>query len=322
MTQNPPGGTWPPPSEPPAVPGPGSAATPPPPPPPPPGGYTPPPAAPSGPGAPPLLPPGAYAPPLAGGYSAPPVPGYVAPPPPGGYAPPPQAGYGPPPSDTDAVMDGVKYGWQKFTENVSTFLLGGLAWFIALGILIAISWGIFMGSVLGGTDASGSFSALGGIGFGIGTFLFVAVVAVGAVLVQAAYFNVALRLAAGQPIQVGDFFKLPNVGNAILTALLVGLATGIGYSLLVIPGIIVAFFSTFAIAFALDRGLGAVDAIKESVALVKNNIVPVLLLVLAVYVVNAIGSAICGVGILASYPVAYVAVVYVYRRLQHQPVAP
>lgn len=307
MSENTPGGSVPPQNEPPVPPPPATT--------PPPAAPTPPPSAP----VPPPAPPAGYgAPPPPAGYGPPPA-GYAAPPPPAGYGPPPPTGG---PNTTDDVIESVKYGWKKFTENVGPFVLGGLAWFIGLSIVIGIAYGILIASAIAGSDSSGNLGVAGGIGFGFGTFLFVAVVVLAAVLVQAAYLNVALRVSAGQPIQVADFFRLPNLGKVIPTALLVGLATGIGYALFVIPGIIVAFFATFAIAFALDRGLGAVDAIKASVDLVKNNVVPVILLVLAVYVVNAIGGALCGVGVLASYPVAYVAVAFMYRRLQNQPVAP
>ena len=321
MSENIPGGSVPPQNEPPAPPP--VPPTPPTPPTPPPAAPVPPPAAPVPPAAPPTPPVPPAAPPAApppGGY-APPPPGYAAPPPPAaGY------GYAPAPSGTDIVMDGVKYGWKKFTENVGPWIIGGLVWLFGLGIIASILWFAVFAAAFGTSNytigADGTVSAVGGgLGF-FGFSIFFGVVMLLAVLVQAAFLNAALHVSAGNALQVGDFFKFPNFGKVFTTALLVGLAEGVGFALCYIPGLIVMFFFSFAIIFALDRGLGAVDSIKASIDLVKNNVGTVLLTLLGVWIVTAIGSAICGIGIIAAYPIAYVLLVYVYRRIQNQEVAP
>jgi uncharacterized membrane protein len=268
------------------------------------------------PGPPPAVPPG-YAPPPPGGY-APPPPGGYAPPPPG-YAAGPPGGYGPPPpgsGDGDLVMDGVKYGWKKFTENVGPFLIGGVIWFVGIGIVAGIVYGVMFAAAIsaGDSDVFGIGASIGGIFAGALMGLLVA-------FAQAAFLNAALKVAAGRTIDINDFFKLPNMGAALGTAIVVGIASGIGYALFWLPGLAVAIFSVFAIVVALDRGLGAIDAIKASIDLVKNNFVPVLLLMLAVYIIGAIGGALCGIGIIAAYPIGNLAIVYVYRKLQHQNVA-
>lgn len=260
--------------------------------------------------------------PPAGGYAAPPPPpgGYAPPPPPpGGYAAPPPGGYAAPaPSSggADLVMDGVKYGWKKFTQNVGPFIAGGAIWLIGFGIIAGILYGV----LIVGTIAAGD-SGASQVGFSFGWALMVGIIALLAVFIQAAFLNAALRVAAGQVLTVNDFFKLPNMGAALGTAIIVGIASAIGYALFTLPGIAITIFTMFAIVIALDKGLGPVDAIKASIDMVKNNFVPVLLLALAVYVISAIGGAICGIGLLAAYPIAYLAVVYVYRKLQFQNVA-
>lgn len=257
-----------------------------------------------------------YAPPPGGGYG-PPAGGYAPPPPPGGYAAAPASG--------DIVIDGVKYGWKKFTENVGAYLLGGIVWFVGLTVLVSIAFAILLGSLTAQTalDASGNLVTTGGGGlFSLSGFLFIGVAMLLVVMVQAAYLNASLHVASGRRIAVGDFFKFPNLPNVFATALVVGILIGVGYSLFFLPGLIVQIFTTFAIIFALDRGFGPVEAIKASIDLVKRNFVTVLLLMLAVYVVTAIGSALCGIGILVAYPIACLATVYVYRRVQGQAVAP
>jgi len=315
MSENIPGGSVPPQNEPPAPPP--VPPTPPTPPTPPPAAPVPPPAAPVPPAAPPVPP---AAPPVApppGGY-APPPPGYAAPPPPAaGY------GYAPQPSGTDIVMDGVKYGWKKFTENVGPWIIGSLIWGFGYVAVVSILYFAVFAAIISTAevDTYGNLTAVsGGLGV-IGWLLFFGVVILLGVLVVAAFYNAALVSSSGRELQVGDFFRFPNFGKVFGTALLVGLATGVGTMLCVIPGLIVAFFLAFSVLIALDRGLGAVDAIKASIDLVKNNVATVLLLWVAIAVLGAIGGAVF-IGSLVTMPISVVAAVYVYRRIQNQPVAP
>lgn len=325
MSENTPGGPTPPPNEPPAE----QPAQPTPPPPPAPEPVPPAPQPPTAPPAPPTPPPGYAAPPPPGyaapppGYAAPP-PGYAAPPP--GYAAPPPAGYPPvgPPSSTDVVMDGVKYGWKKFTENVGPWIIGTLIWWIGYAVVASILYFVVFAALFSNAQVD-QYGNLTSISTGLGTFgslLFGAVIVLLAVLIEAAFINAALVTASGRKLEVGDFFRFPNFGKVFVTALLVGLIVGVGYLLCVIPGIVAAFFLAFSLFFALDRGLSATDAIKASIDLVKNNVVVVLLLAIAAAILSFLGSLVCGLGVIVTIPVTVVAGAYVYRRLQNQPVAP
>ena len=62
--------------------------------------------------------------------------------------------------------------------------------------------------------------------------------------------------------------------------------------------------------------------LKASFTLVNRNLGTVVVLFLAVYAANLIGSALCGVGQLVSFPLGLLATTYLYRRLQDEPVAP
>lgn len=317
MSENIPGGSVPPQNEPPAPPP--VPPTPPTPPTPPPAAPVPPPAAPVPPAAPPVAPPpGGYAPPPPG-YAAPPPPGYAAPPPPaGGY------GYAPAPSSFDVVMDGVKYGWKKFTENVGPWIIGALIWVFGYGIVSWLLYLVMFAAFASNAqvDTYGNITSIStGLGW-LGSLVFTGVIVLLAVLVQVAFLNAALTVTSGRSLTVGDFFRFPNFGRVFGTAILVGLTVGVGYVLCIIPGLIAAFFLAFAVLISMDRGLGAVDSMKASIDLVKNNAVTVLLVAVAVGILNAIGSAVCGIGVLVTLPVAVVGAVYVYRRIQNQPVAP
>jgi len=207
------------------------------------------------------------------------------------------------------------YGWDKFTKNVGPIILGSLAWAVGIGILI----GIFYAVIISGAAAASSLDSGGGflaLGFG-SMVLFLGVSLLLGMFFQAAATNVGLVATTGRSVTVGDFFSVPNFSKALLTALLVGLATGVS-AIVVVGPLVVGFFGIFALHFAIDKGLGAVDAIKASIDVALKNAGQVALLMLLVYVANSVGSALCGVGLIVSMPVAMIATAYCYRRVVGQ----
>ena len=128
-------------------------------------------------------------------------------------------------------------------------------------------------------------------------------------------------MISGQPVDVSTIVKFDNFGQYLLAALLMGVGTAVGFMLCVIPGIIVFFLGVFFPYFIIDKGMGAIDAIKASIDLVRNNVGQVVILVLLTYVANFIGQLLCGVGLLASVPVVAIATAYLYKRLLNEPVA-
>jgi len=207
------------------------------------------------------------------------------------------------------------YGWDKFTKNIGPILLGSLAWAVGIGILV----GIFYAIIIRGAAAASSLDSSGGflaVGFG-SMVLFLGVSLLLGVFFQAAATNVGLVATTGRSITVGDFFSIPNFSKALLTALLVGVATAVSMIVVVGP-LAVGFFGIFALHFAIDKGLGAVDAIKASIDVALKNAGQVALLMLLVAVANGVGVAICGIGLIVSMPVAMIATAYCYRRVVGQ----
>ncbi|HUX70230.1 MAG TPA: hypothetical protein VMV41_06955 [Cellulomonadaceae bacterium] len=280
-------------------------------------------------------PPGAYPPPPAG-YE-PPAASYP-PPPPGSYPPPPGGGYGPPgamppapqpygaPGGPQAVGIGeaFNYGWTKFTANVGPILLAVLVY----GAVIAIVGGIFYGLLVASAVASANndpyrtSSGMFGAGIGFGTIVFYVVIILLGYLAQAGMVRGALHVTYGRPLEFKTFFQFDNLGGVIGASLLIGLGTGVGMVLCIIPGIVFAFFAQFALYFVLDKQQGAVEAIRSSFSLVNKNLGTVVVLFLAVYVVQAIGFMLCGIGQLIAFPLTMIATAYLYRRMLGEPVAP
>lgn len=206
------------------------------------------------------------------------------------------------------------YGWQKFQQNLGPILIGVLIYVIASAVIGAI-WFLIVGVVAGTGGDAGFFAAL----ISGGLFSLVAVALT--FLIQAGITKAALDIVDGRQIEVQSLIIRDNLGQVLLTALLVGVATAIGYVLCILPGLAVLIFTSFAMHFVIDQRMAATDAIRASVELVRSHLGPVVALLVVGYLINMVGSLLCGIGLLVSAPVVFIAITYAYRRLQGQPVA-
>jgi uncharacterized membrane protein len=218
------------------------------------------------------------------------------PPPP----PPPPSSFGtPPPTGGPDVGVALSYGWKKFQANV-----GPLIAIVAVPVVLQI--------------------ALGGIAFAArSTFVLYALIQILSFVVSTVALlgitRAALMLTAGEPIDFGKAFQYDRWGEWFVFAIVYGLMVGIGLALCLIPGLFVLAFFGMAPFFVVDGRMSLGDALSASrqAAGSKGLALPVLLSI----VVGALGVIACFVGILVTYPVAFIAVAYLYRYAVGQPVA-
>ncbi|WP_236581077.1 hypothetical protein [Rhodococcus sp. T7] len=308
---------------------------PPPPPggyPPPPGNYPPPPQGPPPGGYPPPPPGGNYPPPPGGNYPPPPgnypppqgpPPGGNYPPPQGNYPPPPQGpppgGYPPPPPMSDygapgqtpgqfSVGDAIGYGWNKFKDNALIWI--GI---LLIAAVIQVVLNLIFGGFSTSSDMSSAFSVWRIIGSIVTTIV--------GYLINAALVRGALHEVDGNKPAFGSFFQFTNVGAIIIASVIIGIASIIGFFLLVIPGLIVVFLTWWTLQFVIDQNEDAITGIKSSFRTISQNVGPVLLLALALVGINIVGAILCGVGLLVSIPITIIASTYAYRVLTGRYVA-
>ncbi|SKB09739.1 Uncharacterized membrane protein [Aeromicrobium choanae] len=277
------------------------------------------PETPDGPVPPPPPPPPSY-----GGTSYPPPPpgdasGGGYPPPPGGpsgygaggYPPPPPGGSGfiEPFSPTDAIG----YGWRKFSANAGQWIIAGLAIFA-----VSVIFGLFSFLVQPDIDANETNPFAG---FNFASIVVNLLSTLATYVISAFIYRGALDETEGRPFSLADTFSRVPVGPVILTSLLVSIGITIGLVLCVLPGIIFAFLSYFALLFVVDENQSPVDAITSSVKLVSANLGQALLLALLSFVIVLIGACLCGLGLLVAYPVVTIATAYAYKKFRDQPVA-
>jgi len=140
-------------------------------------------------------------------------------------------------------------------------------------------------------------------------------------VVSAGIIRGALDITEGRKFDIAHAFGQLDYGKVILTSLLVGVLTMIGLVLFILPGILVAFFTTFALYFVVDNGTTPMESVKASFALVKDHFGDVVVLFLASIAAVIVGVLACLVGLLVAIPVVTIAWAYAYKTLQGQPVS-
>ncbi|MCG2799234.1 MAG: hypothetical protein L6367_11915 [Cellulomonas sp.] len=225
------------------------------------------------------------------------------------------------------IGQAFSYGWTKLWQNAGAFIVASLIYVVGFAVIVGVFWTVLFAGAMAtsqlnsdGTYSSTSagFSAVGSLSSG----LFILVIVLLGYLVQAGFIRGALEVTYGRPVAIGDFFKFTDFGRIVVAALVTGIIVGIGSALCYLPGIVAAFFLQFVLFFVIDKGMAVGDALKASFNLAKNNVGPAVLLLLVVYVIQAIGSALCGIGLIVALPLGYLVSAYMYRKLLNEPVAP
>ncbi|GAA4286258.1 hypothetical protein [Georgenia daeguensis] len=216
---------------------------------------------------------------------------------------------------TASVGEAFRYAWQGFKANAGPWIVAALVLLVVGGIGSSIEQTIRNQNL--GTnrlDPTATF-AFDPAASAVNLLFTIINFAITAGLVSA-----ALRTVDGRRLELGDFFRVPNFLQALLAAVLMAILTAVGFVLLIIPGLIVLVLGMFYLQFAIDRRFSAVDAIRSSFRLVKDNLGTALLLILASMGVAILGAIALGVGLLVAIPMITIATVFVYRRLTGGPV--
>lgn len=202
-----------------------------------------------------------------------------------------------------SVGDAIGFGWSRFKANAGVWV--GIV--IVAAIIQALLSALFGERSMFRVDTFGQ--SLFTFAWILGSILTVVV----GYLINAAFVRGALHEVSGQRPGFASFFAFTNVLNVVLACLLVGVLTGIGLVLFIIPGLIVAFLSSWTLQFVLDRHDSAVDGFKSSWRAVSSHAGPLILLALALIGINILGAIPLGLGLLITLPVSVIASTYAYR---------
>lgn len=230
-----------------------------------------------------------------------------------GETPPPYEGYQPPVGGPTpfSASEAIGYGWKKFRENAGPILLAALLLIVASAALSII-----------GRAVTGDGAGSGGMDLSIGALVFQLLSTLVGYIFSAAIIRGALDVTEGKKFDLGSAFGTLPYGNVIITGLIISVLQLVGFILLIIPGLLVAFFTIFAMYFVVDKNQSPIEAITSSAKLVKDHIGDTLLLVLLSLLVIVAGAIALCVGLLVALPVVILASAYAFKKFQGEPVAP
>ena len=135
-----------------------------------------------------------------------------------------------------------------------------------------------IGALMGGAMGGSHGAAAGGIaGLVLGALMFAVVMGTLGLLSSGMVIVMARSALGGVEPVLGDALAAVarRLGAIAVAASLVGLIVMIGFLFLVIPGIVAAVFLMFTLPAVLLDGLGAVDGMRRSAALVRAHPGPV-----------------------------------------------
>lgn len=199
------------------------------------------------------------------------------------------------------VTSAIRFGWETFKRR-PWFFIGASAVIAVLYIAASvISAGV--DSVFGGSldeeTAPGQ----------IVSYLLGALISMGVTAFYLAAHDRADAVELSMLWHPKPFWKY--VGASILTTL----AFIIGLVLLIVPGIIALLFFMFSTFIVIDRGLGPIEAMKESMRITEGHRWPLLGLVAVLALILIAGMLVFGVGVLVAMPIAALAFTHAYRVL-------
>lgn len=121
-----------------------------------------------------------------------------------------------------------------------------------------------------------------------------------------------------QAVAFGDIFYAYKNGlflKSFLLSMLSIIFMYIGFSLCLIPGFILAALMMLSVPFVLFSNLGAMQAIKASFQVTTKNFSGFNVMLFLMVLILIVGFLICIVGLLAAYPLIYIIIYVLYKKI-------
>lgn len=133
-------------------------------------------------------------------------------------------------------------------------------------------------------------------------------------ILSAGFYIVAFKLAKGQAVSFGDFFRgFNNFLQIFLVSLVSGLLIALGFLLLIIPGIYLAVAYFFAISLVIEKRFDFWTALETSRKLVSKRWFSFFGFGLLLFLLNLGGLLLCGLGFFVTLPWTFCIIVAAYE---------
>ena len=196
-----------------------------------------------------------------------------------------------------SMGDAIDFGWNTMKSNIG-FFIGVL---LVAFVIEMIPEAIAQATRENAPNASALVSII--------SMLVQMVITMGIV-------RISLRFCDDEKAEFADLFNCtPLLLKYFVASLLYMLIVLCGMLLLIVPGIIWSIKFWFYGYFIVDRGMGPIEALKQSSAITKGSKWNLFLFGFLTAAINLLGVLCCFVGLLATIPITSVAIAYVYRTL-------
>jgi uncharacterized membrane protein len=217
----------------------------------------------------------------------------------------------------------VKRAFDLTKREFGTILLVGVVYFavfMALSMVIGIVTALIQAALFGissnrmdTASAAGAASAMMAI-----SLITQLIIQVFSLYIGLGLTRIGLNLVAGKPVSVGLLF---SQGDKLLRAIgatfLFMVMAGVGFLLLIVPGIYITLrYGQYMVAI-VDRNLGVIDSLAYSSSITTQNRWNVLLLGLLATAICFAGMLACGIGLIFAAPVAWLSYLVAYRWMQY-----
>ncbi|MBI5003769.1 DUF975 family protein [Candidatus Kaiserbacteria bacterium] len=200
--------------------------------------------------------------------------------------------------NTFSVGTALRFGWETFKKR-PWFLVG------ATLLVFVLSWII-----------SAIQNAQSGVAV-LGFVIFLVALAM-STLIDMGF--TALYLHAHDDIStvsLSDLWHPKSFWQYLVATILVSFLVIAGLILLIVPGLILVTLFAFVKLLVIDRNLGPIEAMKESVQITRGHRLDLFLLILSLIAINILGAIALLIGLLLTVPVSVLALVHAYRTLAH-----
>jgi len=157
----------------------------------------------------------------------------------------------------------------------------------------------------------------------IGAFVATAVLALAFIVLTLmaaiGVYRAALRSTLGQPPSFADLLSGENFGKYVRVILLQMAIFFVGLMLFIVPGFIFLFFVQLAHLYVLDRGYGAIEAVRASVVTIARNLGTAMLMTLITIALFLPGFLFVPL-IFLGLPIYALFVAHMYRQLNGEPI--